>query len=71
VEVPQIRQFSDFPAWVDDNVERLRGKTVMMYCTGGVRCERASAYLIKKGAEFENVIQLEGDLDNSRPIIED
>ncbi|EKX42886.1 hypothetical protein GUITHDRAFT_141008 [Guillardia theta CCMP2712] len=46
--VPNIRQFTDFPKFVDDNIDLLRGKTVMMYCTGGVRCERASAYVKEK-----------------------
>lgn len=40
---PMTRQFSDFPAWVRANAERLRRRRVLMYCTGGVRCERASA----------------------------
>jgi hypothetical protein len=46
--VPPIRTFSSFPQWVDANVESLRHKRVLMYCTGGVRCERASAYLRHK-----------------------
>ena len=45
--VPDMRQFTDFPSYVDANIEKLRGKKVMMYCTGGVRCERASA-LVKE-----------------------
>ncbi|CAN0444756.1 unnamed protein product, partial [Ectocarpus sp. 12 AP-2014] len=48
---PKTRQFSDLPKWVDENAYRLRqgrggkggGKRVLMYCTGGVRCELASA----------------------------
>ena len=42
------RQFTDFPKFVEDHLERLRGKTVLMYCTGGVRCERASAFVLAK-----------------------
>ena len=44
---PMTRSFSDFFSFVDDPqvLEKLQGKRVMMYCTGGVRCERASAYL--------------------------
>ncbi|CAN0100415.1 unnamed protein product, partial [Ectocarpus sp. 8 AP-2014] len=38
---PKTRQFSDLPKWVDENADRLRGKRVLMYCTGGVRCELA------------------------------
>eukprot|EP00873_Tetraselmis_striata_P025221 jgi/Tetstr1/445485/TSEL_033263.t1 len=62
LEDPCTRQFSDFPAWADANAERLRGKRVMMYCTGGVRCERASAYLRSKGDGFQDVVQLSGGI---------
>ncbi|XP_038717315.1 rhodanese-like domain-containing protein 6 isoform X2 [Tripterygium wilfordii] len=59
---PRIRQYSDLPSWIDENSERLRGKHVLMYCTGGIRCEMASAYLRSKGAGFENVFQLFGGI---------
>ncbi|KAG0503324.1 hypothetical protein HPP92_003396 [Vanilla planifolia] len=54
---PKIRQYSDLATWMDDHSERLRNKKVLMYCTGGIRCEMASAYIISKGADFENVFQ--------------
>ncbi|KAG6774947.1 rhodanese-like domain-containing protein 6 isoform X1 [Populus alba x Populus x berolinensis] len=59
---PGIRQYSDLPSWIDDNSEQLRGKNVLMYCTGGIRCEMASAYIRSKGAGFENVFQLFGGI---------
>ncbi|XP_057969986.1 rhodanese-like domain-containing protein 6 isoform X2 [Malania oleifera] len=59
---PGIRQYSDLPSWIDDNSERLRGSHVLMYCTGGIRCETASAYIRSKGAGFENVFQLYGGI---------
>ncbi|KAJ6306028.1 hypothetical protein OIU78_021371 [Salix suchowensis] len=59
---PRIRQYSDLPSWIDDNSEQLRGKNVLMYCTGGIRCEMASAYIRSKGAGFENVFQLYGGI---------
>ncbi|XP_050225798.1 rhodanese-like domain-containing protein 6 [Mercurialis annua] len=59
---PSIRQYSDLPSWIDDNSEQLRGKQVLMYCTGGIRCEVASAYIKSKGAGFENVFQLYGGI---------
>ncbi|XP_022719543.1 rhodanese-like domain-containing protein 6 isoform X2 [Durio zibethinus] len=59
---PGIRQYSDLPSWIDDNSEQLRGKHVLMYCTGGIRCEMASAYIRSKGAGFENVFQLFGGI---------
>uniref|UniRef100_A0A7N0UYP9 Rhodanese domain-containing protein n=1 Tax=Kalanchoe fedtschenkoi TaxID=63787 RepID=A0A7N0UYP9_KALFE len=59
---PKIRQYSDLPTWIDRNSEKLKGKHVLMYCTGGIRCEMASAYLKSKGAGFENVYQLYGGI---------
>ncbi|KAL2993886.1 hypothetical protein AAZX31_10G137200 [Glycine max] len=59
---PQVRQFSDLSSWIDDNGERLKGKNILMYCTGGIRCEMASAYIRSKGAGFENVFQLFGGI---------
>jgi len=44
---PQMRNSTDFPKWLNSPAtkEQLQGKTVMMYCTGGIRCERATALL--------------------------
>ena len=43
---PPTRQFSDFPAWCREHRSELQGRNVLMYCTGGIRCERASAYVL-------------------------
>ena len=43
--LPNTRKYSSLPAVFDSTSEQLAGKKVYMYCTGGVRCERASAYL--------------------------
>ncbi|KAL3638192.1 Rhodanese-like domain-containing protein 6 [Castilleja foliolosa] len=59
---PEIRQYSDLPSWIDDNSDKLRGNNILMYCTGGIRCEMASAYIRSKGAGFENVFQLYGGI---------
>lgn len=59
---PEIRQYSDLHAWIDNNSEELRGNCVLMYCTGGIRCETASAYIRSKGDGFENVFQLFGGI---------
>ncbi|XP_014512124.1 rhodanese-like domain-containing protein 6 [Vigna radiata var. radiata] len=59
---PQVRQYSDLSSWIDDNGDRLKGKNIFMYCTGGIRCEMASAYIKSKGAGFENVFQLFGGI---------
>lgn len=58
--VPNVRTFAEMPEFFDKNEELLRGKNVFMYCTGGVRCERASAYIREKGEGFKNVFQLHG-----------
>ncbi len=50
---PNTKCFRDFPAYVDQNLDLLKDKQVLMYCTGGVRCERASAYLKSKNTAKE------------------
>eukprot|EP00884_Botryococcus_braunii_P022116 jgi/Botrbrau1/8589/Bobra.0380s0010.1 len=56
---PELRQFSDLRAWLEANAhQQLAGRKVLMYCTGGVRCERASALLRSLGPPFEDVVQL-------------
>ncbi|GJN35210.1 hypothetical protein PR202_gb23959 [Eleusine coracana subsp. coracana] len=59
---PEIRQYSDLPSWIDEHTKKLRGKSILMYCTGGIRCEMASAYIRSKGEGFENVFQLYGGI---------
>ncbi|XP_069092646.1 thiosulfate sulfurtransferase/rhodanese-like domain-containing protein 2 [Pleurodeles waltl] len=58
---PDIRKFSYFPNYVDQNLDFFKNKKVLMYCTGGIRCERASAYLRSK-AECQEVYQLKGGI---------
>ncbi|GAX79711.1 hypothetical protein CEUSTIGMA_g7152.t1 [Chlamydomonas eustigma] len=57
---PCMRRSTEFPKWVEENKHKLEGKKVLMYCTAGVRCERASAFMRKKG--IQNVFQLEGGI---------
>ena len=62
---PGTRQFSDFAKYVDKEVENLKGRTVMMYCTGGVRCERASTYVryaIEQAGGTADIYQLSGGI---------
>jgi len=54
----RMRRSTDFAPWIQRNKDKLVGKKVLMYCTAGVRCERASAFMRKKG--IENVFQLDG-----------
>ncbi len=49
--------FRDFPEKVKE-LDHLKGKKVLTYCTGGIKCEKASAYLLEQG--FEDVYQLDG-----------
>lgn len=59
---PKIRQYSDLPLWIDEHTDKLHGKSILMYCTGGIRCEMASAYIRSKGEGFQNVFQLYGGI---------
>ena len=59
--VPPVEHFRDFPEYIDSNIQQFKDKKVLMYCTGGIRCERASAYLKLKGVAKE-VYQLEGGI---------
>jgi predicted sulfurtransferase len=58
---PPVRYFREFPAYIDENVDLFKDKQVLMYCTGGIRCERASAYLKEKGIAKE-VYQITGGI---------
>lgn len=55
-----ISTFRDFPNAIESIPEEYKSKTVVMYCTGGIRCEKASAVMINAG--FEDVKQLEGGI---------
>jgi UPF0176 protein len=56
---PEIRSFREFPAWIDAHPE-FKGKRLAMFCTGGIRCEKATAYLREHG--FDDVHQLDGGI---------
>ena len=47
---PGIATFRDFPAWWEANRARFEGKRIAMFCTGGIRCEKSTSYLIGQGA---------------------
>jgi UPF0176 protein len=57
---PNLRTFRSFPKWVDENRSKLEGKKVVAFCTGGIRCEKATAYMRQVG--LENVYQLDGGI---------
>ena len=54
----QLDTFRDFPQAIEELPEEYKEKQIVMYCTGGIRCEKASAVMLKAG--FSNVKQLEG-----------
>jgi len=56
---PNVDNFRDFPKYLNKLNKK---KTIAMFCTGGIRCEKASVYLKKKG--FKNVYQLKGGILN-------
>jgi UPF0176 protein len=57
---PQTARFGDFPGWWAANRERFHNKRIAMFCTGGIRCEKASNYLLSQGVE--EVFHLKGGI---------
>jgi predicted sulfurtransferase len=63
---PRMRKSTDWTRWLekDDTKKKLEGKQVLLYCTGGIRCERASVYLNQKmGDKVKGVYQLKGGVE--------
>ncbi|MEE4173220.1 MAG: rhodanese-related sulfurtransferase [Xanthomonadales bacterium] len=61
-EDPETRSFREFPDWVREHLDPERDEHVAMFCTGGIRCEKSTAYL--KSLGFRNVYHLEGGILN-------
>ncbi|MEY3221854.1 MAG: hypothetical protein RLZZ203_710 [Cyanobacteriota bacterium] len=59
-ENPQTQTFRDFPQYVKQHLDSSKQKKVALFCTGGIRCEKASSYLISQG--FEEVYHLKGGI---------
>ena len=57
---PQTKTFRDFPAWAGENLNKEKHKKVAMFCTGGIRCEKSTAYMKEQG--FDEVYHLEGGI---------
>ncbi|MDA8963795.1 rhodanese-like domain-containing protein [Acidimicrobiia bacterium] len=57
-----LDSFRDFPKEIEKLRKKLNGKEVVMFCTGGIRCEKASALMLKNG--FENIQQVDGGVIN-------
>nr|MBF0684435.1 sulfurtransferase [Pseudomonas sp.] len=56
----RIEKFTQFPAAVMENRDALNGKTIVTFCTGGIRCEKAALYMANAG--ISNVYQLDGGI---------
>lgn len=59
-ENPQTESFREFPEYANKNLNPDKNKKVAMFCTGGIRCEKATSYLISQG--FEEVYHLKGGI---------
>jgi UPF0176 protein len=57
---PDTASFGEFPAFVRETLDPRRHKKVAMFCTGGIRCEKASSFMLREG--FEQVYQLKGGI---------
>ena len=55
---PKTTNFREFPKYVKENLDPAKHKKVAMFCTGGIRCEKSTAYLKEQG--FDEVYHLEG-----------
>lgn len=57
---PCTTTFREFPKWVEQHRDELEGKKIAMFCTGGIRCEKATAFV--KGLGFDDVYHLKGGI---------
>ena len=57
---PETTTFREFPEYIAQNLDKAKHKKVAMFCTGGIRCEKASSYMLEQG--FEEVYHLQGGI---------
>ncbi len=57
---PNTESFRDFPDWWKNNAGQFEGKTIAMFCTGGIRCEKATSWLVGQGVR--DVVHLKGGI---------
>ncbi len=57
---PKTKSFGEFPAWWEANKDRFHNKKIAMFCTGGIRCEKSTNYLLGQGVE--DVYHLKGGI---------
>jgi len=57
---PQTESFREFPEYVEKNLDPAKHKKVAMFCTGGIRCEKSTSYMLEQG--FDEVYHLQGGI---------
>ena len=57
---PKTKSFRELPQFLEKNIKKYKGKKIAMFCTGGIRCEKATSFLVEKG--IENVFHLQGGI---------
>ena len=57
---PTVESFREFPEWIRKNLKDAKDKTILTYCTGGIRCEKLTGVLLNEG--FTDVAQLDGGI---------
>ena len=58
--IPKMDNLTEFPHFVDKELSEIKKKKIAMFCTGGIRCEIASSFMMNEG--FEEVYQLDGGI---------
>ncbi|HMV60412.1 MAG TPA: rhodanese-related sulfurtransferase [Agitococcus sp.] len=59
---PQTKSFGEFPQYVQEHLKDAKDKKIAMFCTGGIRCEKSTSYLLQEG--FKEVYHLKGGILN-------
>lgn len=57
---PPLYSFKEFPTWIRENLSEMKEKKILTYCTGGIRCELLTGFMIQEG--FKDVAQLHGGI---------
>jgi UPF0176 protein len=57
---PEVETTREFPEWIRENLSQYKDRPILTYCTGGIRCEKLSGFLLKEG--FKDVYQLDGGI---------
>lgn len=57
---PTVKNFKEFPKWIDETLRDQKDKKILSYCTGGIRCEKLTGVFLKKG--FKEVYHLDGGI---------